>query len=78
MSDARSVQQADEPGWNEYGNWAEGKPLMAGPWFLGTYQPSPEAAEYWPVYVREWTLWNHIRTAASLLAAAAAAAGLAL
>ena len=39
---------------------------------------SPEAAEYWPVYVREWTLWNHIRTAASLLAAAAAAAGLAL
>jgi uncharacterized OB-fold protein len=52
MSDARSVQQADEPGWNEYGNWAEGKPLMAGPWFLGTYQPSPEAAEYWRAVAR--------------------------
>jgi len=24
-----------------------------------------EAAAYWPVYVREWTLWNHIRTVAS-------------
>ncbi|MFD5157519.1 DUF1772 domain-containing protein [Streptomyces hawaiiensis] len=26
---------------------------------------TPEAAAYWPVYVREWTLWNHVRTAAS-------------
>ncbi|WP_055525960.1 DUF1772 domain-containing protein, partial [Streptomyces graminilatus] len=24
-----------------------------------------EAASYWPVYVREWTRWNHIRTVAS-------------
>ncbi|MFF7770294.1 DUF1772 domain-containing protein [Streptomyces massasporeus] len=30
---------------------------------------TPEAAAYWPVYVREWTLWNHVRTAASAGAA---------
>lgn len=35
---------------------------------------STEAAAYWPVYVREWLLWNHLRCAASLVAAAAAAA----
>ncbi|MFE6095718.1 DUF1772 domain-containing protein [Streptomyces massasporeus] len=28
-----------------------------------------EAAAYWPVYVREWTLWNHVRTVASAGAA---------
>jgi uncharacterized membrane protein len=27
-----------------------------------------EADAYWPVYVREWTLWNHIRTIASAAA----------
>ncbi|MFI9751872.1 DUF1772 domain-containing protein [Streptomyces collinus] len=32
---------------------------------------TPEAAAYWPVYVREWTLWNHVRTAASAGAALA-------
>ncbi|MFD6168399.1 anthrone oxygenase family protein [Streptomyces coeruleorubidus] len=32
---------------------------------------SPEAAAYWPVYVREWTMWNHVRTAASAGAAVA-------
>ncbi|MFF1276179.1 DUF1772 domain-containing protein [Streptomyces marokkonensis] len=32
---------------------------------------SPEAAAYWPVYVREWTLWNHVRTLASAGAALA-------
>jgi uncharacterized membrane protein len=26
---------------------------------------TPEAAAYWPAYVREWTMWNHVRTAAS-------------
>ncbi|MFI2433831.1 DUF1772 domain-containing protein [Streptomyces sp. NPDC018693] len=26
---------------------------------------TPEAAEYWPVYVREWTRWNHVRALAS-------------
>jgi uncharacterized membrane protein len=37
---------------------------------------SPQAAAYWPVYLREWQRWNHVRTLASL--AAAAGAGLAL
>ncbi|GGW89528.1 membrane protein [Streptomyces malachitofuscus] len=32
---------------------------------------SPEAAAYWPVYVREWTMWNHVRTLASAGAALA-------
>lgn len=31
---------------------------------------SPEAAAYWPVYVREWSKWNHVRTAASAASAA--------
>ncbi|MET9380579.1 anthrone oxygenase family protein [Streptomyces sp. NPDC002928] len=30
---------------------------------------TPEAAAYWPVYVREWTMWNHVRTVASAAAA---------
>ncbi|MGW4566649.1 anthrone oxygenase family protein [Streptomyces sp. NPDC004561] len=30
---------------------------------------APEAALYWPEYVREWTFWNHLRTAASAAAA---------
>jgi uncharacterized membrane protein len=30
---------------------------------------APEAAVYWPVYVREWTFWNHVRTAASAASA---------
>lgn len=38
---------------------------------------SPEAADYWPVYVREWLLWNHVRTAASAVAATAGAFALA-
>jgi uncharacterized membrane protein len=39
-------------------------------------QMDPEgtpALEYWPVYVREWTRWNHLRTVAGLLSAACAA-----
>ncbi|MDT0437639.1 MULTISPECIES: DUF1772 domain-containing protein [Streptomyces] len=32
---------------------------------------SPEATAYWPSYVREWTLWNHVRTVASAGAAMA-------
>ncbi|MFF9487776.1 DUF1772 domain-containing protein [Streptomyces sp. NPDC014676] len=31
----------------------------------------PEAAAYWPVYVREWTRWNHVRVLASAGAAVA-------
>lgn len=38
---------------------------------------SAEAAAYWPEYVREWTRWNHVRTAASLLSAACAAGAIA-
>ncbi|MEU6510496.1 anthrone oxygenase family protein [Streptomyces sp. NPDC046942] len=30
---------------------------------------APETAVYWPVYVREWTFWNHVRTVASAAAA---------
>lgn len=32
---------------------------------------SAQALDYWPVYVRQWLRWNHVRTLASLLAAAA-------
>ncbi|MFI9830554.1 DUF1772 domain-containing protein [Streptomyces sp. NPDC051913] len=30
-----------------------------------------EAAAYWPTYVREWTMWNHVRMIASGAAAVA-------
>ncbi|GAB2838399.1 DUF1772 domain-containing protein [Streptomyces deserti] len=30
-----------------------------------------EAAAYWPAYVREWTMWNHVRMVASAGAAVA-------
>lgn len=33
---------------------------------------------YWPVYLREWTRWNHVRTAAAALGAASAAGALTL
>lgn len=33
---------------------------------------SADAAAYWPVYVSEWTRWNHVRTGAALVAAACA------
>ncbi|RFB99280.1 hypothetical protein B5K11_02255 [Rhizobium leguminosarum bv. trifolii] len=31
----------------------------------------PEAAGLWATYLRDWTWWNHVRTAASLLASVA-------
>ncbi|MFI8188069.1 DUF1772 domain-containing protein [Streptomyces sp. NPDC085946] len=37
----------------------------------GTAPGTPEAAAYWPSYVREWTRWNHVRTVASAGAAVA-------
>lgn len=37
---------------------------------------SEAAAAYWPTYVREWLLWNHVRCAASLAASAATAIAL--
>lgn len=30
---------------------------------------APEAEAYWPVYLREWLLWNHVRCIASIAAA---------
>ncbi|BBC37363.1 Integral membrane protein [Streptomyces graminofaciens] len=30
---------------------------------------APEASAYWPAYVREWTVWNHVRGVASAAAA---------
>ena len=38
---------------------------------------SAEAAAYWPAYVREWSKWNHLRTAASVASAVCSAAALA-
>ena len=44
---------------------------------LAAMQPTSQAAEsYWPSYVREWMLWNHVRCAASLVSAAASALAL--
>jgi uncharacterized membrane protein len=37
---------------------------------------SAEAVAYWPVYVREWLFWNHVRTVASVASAASAAVAL--
>jgi uncharacterized membrane protein len=37
---------------------------------------SPEAATYWPVYVRDWSKWNHVRTVAPLVSSACSAAAL--
>jgi len=37
---------------------------------------SSEAAVYWPIYVREWSNWNHLRAAASVASAACSAAAL--
>jgi uncharacterized protein len=28
-------------------DWSSGVPLMAGPYFLGLYQPSPETKDFW-------------------------------
>ncbi len=36
---------------------------------LGAMPPA-DALNYWPQYVHTWTVWNHVRTAAALLAAA--------
>jgi uncharacterized membrane protein len=39
---------------------------------------SVEAAQYWPIYVREWTRWNHLRTVAAVASAGCSAAALAI
>ena len=38
---------------------------------------SPEATTHWVAYVREWTNWNHVRTAASVASAVCSAVSLA-
>ncbi|MGK3943990.1 anthrone oxygenase family protein [Streptomyces caeruleatus] len=38
---------------------------------LGLDPGTPEATAYWPAYVREWTMWNHVRAIASGAAALA-------
>jgi len=43
----------------------------------GLSPESAEAAAYWPTYVREWLLWNHVRAVASVVSAACAASALA-
>ncbi|AFY60049.1 DUF1772 domain-containing protein [Synechococcus sp. PCC 6312] len=43
----------------------------------GLSPESVETATYWPVYVREWLMWNHVRTVASVVSAASAALALA-
>jgi uncharacterized membrane protein len=30
---------------------------------------TPEAVAYWPVYLRQWTRWNHVRAVASAASA---------
>ncbi|WP_137920220.1 anthrone oxygenase family protein [Hydrogenophaga sp. 2FB] len=41
----------------------------------GLLPASSQAQAYWPVYLREWSRWNHVRTAAALIAAACALVG---
>lgn len=38
---------------------------------------SPEARAYWPIYIRQWQRWNHLRCLACLLAAACCAVAIA-
>jgi uncharacterized membrane protein len=38
---------------------------------------SSDSATYWLIYVREWSRWNHVRTAASIASAVCSAAALA-
>jgi uncharacterized membrane protein len=42
----------------------------------GMKHDSSAAVAYWPVYVREWLFWNHVRCTASIAAATAAAIAL--
>jgi len=39
---------------------------------------SSQATEYWEVYLREWSLWNHVRSMASVASAACSAGALAI
>jgi len=37
---------------------------------------SSEGSSFWPIYVREWSNWNHVRTAAAIASAACSAVAL--
>ena len=39
---------------------------------------SSQAAEYWLVYLREWSFWNHVRSIASIASAICCAGALAI
>ncbi len=39
----------------------------------GMEATSAEANSYWPAYIKEWILWNHVRCLASILAAVSCA-----
>ncbi|SFN57933.1 Uncharacterized membrane protein [Roseovarius lutimaris] len=39
---------------------------------------APETRDYWQVYARDWTRWNHLRTAASAIGSACLLIGLVL
>lgn len=39
---------------------------------------SAQASEYWVVYLREWSRWNHVRLVASVASAACSAGALAI
>lgn len=39
---------------------------------------SSDARAYWPIYLREWLFWNHIRTIAGVVSAVCAACALML
>lgn len=47
-------------------DWSKGVPFMAGPYFVGLYQPSPETAGFWEgvaaneLRVRRCTNCNHL------------------
>ena len=44
---------------------------------LARLQPDDAAGDAWRRYVQRWTLWNHVRTAAALLAALSFSLGIA-
>ena len=50
--------------------------LLGGVVYLVLPPTAPDRTARWASYVSGWTTWNHVRTAASLLAAALLAIGL--
>jgi uncharacterized OB-fold protein len=40
-------------------DWSRGVPLMAGDWFIGLYQPSPETVGFWKAVARRELVLKH-------------------